>query len=103
MRKSQLNREDIMLFKNNVGPQVRKLRNSLEWSQSVLASKLQIAGWDVSRSAVSKIESRLSHVDDRGLMYLAEVLKVDIRELFPKRDTSQSLHAFLQRIQVTRF
>lgn len=92
-----------MRFKNNVGPQVRKLRNLREWSQSVLASKLQIAGWDVSRSAVSKIEARLSHVDDRGLMYLAEVLKVDIRELFPVRDAKQSLHAFLSRLQATRF
>lgn len=92
-----------MRFKNNVGPQVRKHRNSLEWSQSVLASKLQLAGWDISRSGVSKIEARLSHVDDRGLMYLAEVLKMDVRELFPKRDASQSLHAFLQRLQLTRF
>jgi len=39
-----------MRFKNNVGPQVRRRRYALGWSQSVLAAKLQIAGFDISRS-----------------------------------------------------
>ncbi len=49
-----------MRYKNNVGPQVRRRRYALGWSQSVLAAKLQIAGFDISRSGVSKIEARLS-------------------------------------------
>jgi len=48
----------IFNFKNNVGPQIRRLRNQLGWSQVILSTKLQIAGWDISRSGVSKIESR---------------------------------------------
>jgi transcriptional regulator with XRE-family HTH domain len=36
-----------------------------------------------SRSGVSKIEARLSYVDDKTLLYLAEVLKVQVQELFP--------------------
>jgi hypothetical protein len=39
---------------------------------------LQIAGFDISRSGVSKIEARLSYVDDKSLLYLAEVLKVPV-------------------------
>ncbi len=74
-----------MRFKNNVGPQVRRRRYALGWSQSVLAAKLQIAGFDISRSGVSKIEARLSYVDDKTLLYLAEVLKVQLQELFPTR------------------
>jgi hypothetical protein len=35
-----------------------------------------------SRSGVSKIEARLSYVDDKTLLYLA-VLKVQVQELFP--------------------
>ena len=47
-----------MRFKNNVGPQVRRRRYALGWSQSVLAAKLQIAGFDISRSGVSKIRQK---------------------------------------------
>ena len=65
-----------MRYKNNIGPQVRRRRYALGWSQSILAAKLQIAGFDISRSGVSKIEARLSYVDDKALLYLAEVLKI---------------------------
>ena len=64
-----------MRYKNNIGPQVRGRRYALGWSQSILAAKLQIAGFDISRSGVSKIEARLSYVDDKALLYLAELLK----------------------------
>ena len=63
-----------MRYKNNIGPQVRRRRYVLGWSQSVLAAKLQIADFDTSRSGVSKIEARLSYVDDKTLLYLAEVI-----------------------------
>jgi len=92
-----------MLFKNNVGPQVRKRRNELGWSQSIFASKLQIAGWDISRSGVSKVEARLVHVDDRDLMFLAEVLRVEVPNLFPKRDKSCRLHEFMHKLETSRF
>jgi transcriptional regulator with XRE-family HTH domain len=52
---------------------------ALGWSQSDLATKLQIAGFDISRSGVSKIEARLSCVDDKALLYLAEILKVHVQ------------------------
>ena len=38
-----------MSYKNNVGPQVRRRRYALGWSQSGFAAKLQIAGFDISR------------------------------------------------------
>ena len=90
-------------FKNNVGPQVRKLRYARDWSQSVFAAKLQIAGMETDRSGVSKIEARLIFVDDRALMYLAEVLKVEIEELFPKHDRNSRLHDFLSKLETMRF
>src|SRR5207248_10547523 len=71
-----------MRYKNNVGPQVRRRRYALGWSQSDFAAKLQIAGFDISRSGVSKIEARLSYVDDKALLYLAEVLKYRCRNSF---------------------
>ena len=67
-----------MRFHNKIGPQVRRRCYALGWYQSMLATKLQIAGFDISRSGVSKIEARLGFVDDKDLMFLAEVLKVPI-------------------------
>ena len=65
--------ETTMLYKNNIGPQVRRKRYALGWSQSTLAAKLQLGGLDISRSGVSKIEARLRFVDDKEIMFLAEV------------------------------
>jgi transcriptional regulator with XRE-family HTH domain len=91
-----------MRYKNNVGPQVRRRRYSLGWSQSTLAAKLQIAGFDISRSGVSKIEARLSYVDDKSL-YLAEVLKVPVQDLFPARPPGNRIYDFMERLETTRF
>jgi transcriptional regulator with XRE-family HTH domain len=90
-------------YKNNIGPQVRRFRYDRAWSQSVFAAKLQIAGLDIDRSGVSKIEARMVFVDDRTLMYLAEVLKVELQALFPKRQDDKRLHEFLAKLETTRF
>ena len=73
------------------------------FSQSVLAAKLQIAGFDISRSGVSKIEARLSYVDDKTLLYLAEVLKVQLQELFPTRPPGNRIYDFIEKLETTRF
>jgi hypothetical protein len=78
-------------------------RYALGWSQSVLATKLQIAGFDISRSGVSKIEARLSYVDDKTLLYLAEVLKVQVQELFPTRPPGNRIYDFIEKLETTRF
>jgi HTH-type transcriptional regulator, cell division transcriptional repressor len=88
-----------MRYKNNVGPQVRRRRYSLGWSQSTLAAKLQIAGFDISRSGVSKIEACLSYVDDKSLLYLAEVLKVPVQDLFPARPPGNRIYDFMERLE----
>ena len=92
-----------MRFHNNIGPQVRRRRYALGWSQSMLATKLQLAGFDISRSGVSKIEARLRFVDDKDLMFLAEVLRVPIQELFPRREHPGRLSDFMEKLETTRF
>jgi hypothetical protein len=39
-----------------------------------VATRLELAGFDISRSGVSKLEARLRFVDDKDLIFLAEVL-----------------------------
>ncbi len=68
---------------NAVGPQVRRLRMAAAWSQETLAAKLQMAGWDLSRAGLSKIEAGLRRVTDAETWQLARVLGCRIDDLFP--------------------
>jgi transcriptional regulator with XRE-family HTH domain len=68
---------------NLVGPQVRQLRTRNGWSQASLAAKLQVEGWDVSRESLAKLEARFRRVPDCELLFLAEVLGVEVIDLFP--------------------
>jgi transcriptional regulator with XRE-family HTH domain len=49
---------------NLTGRLVNKLRNERGWTQDELTDRLQKAGWMISRSGVSKIESGLVYVHD---------------------------------------
>ena len=92
-----------MKYYNIIGPQVRRLRYARQWSQSKLAAKLQCAGWDISRSGVSKIEARLKFVLDFELEYLVEVLRVELKELFPNHMPKEPAHDHLTRLMNSRF
>jgi len=91
-----------MRFKNNIGPQVRRFRNARLWSQAKFAAKLQLAGYDISRTSVSKIENRTVFVTDRQLLFLAEALNVPVQDLFPVRQNCR-LFEFLAKLERTRF
>jgi transcriptional regulator with XRE-family HTH domain len=70
-------------YLNLVGPQIRRIRYGKGWFQNDLAIRLQIAGLDKDRTAVGKIESQLVHVSDFELLYLREVLDVELVDLYP--------------------
>lgn len=70
---------------NLVGAQVRRMRNESGLSQEALAARLQVAGWDLSRGGLSKIEAGLRRVNDAELWVLAQTLCCPLGELFPVR------------------
>jgi transcriptional regulator with XRE-family HTH domain len=70
---------------NLVGPQVRQWRDNRGWSQETLATKLQLQGWSISRHSIAKLELGLRPVPDCELFILARVLRLDLRDLFPKQ------------------
>src|ERR1700722_10964829 len=70
---------------NLIGPQVRKWRDNRDWSQEKMASKLQLQGWSVSRHSLAKFALGLRRVSDCELFFIAKVLRVDLRDLFPKQ------------------
>lgn len=67
--------------KNLSGPNVRKYRDQLGISQEELAARCQIAGWDIGRGVIAKIETGTRCVDDIELVKLAKVLGVQIQDL----------------------
>jgi transcriptional regulator with XRE-family HTH domain len=76
---------------NIIGPQVRKLRDQKGWTQEVLAQKLQLAGWDISRTSLAKLESQLRSVPDGELLFLSKVLQAEISEFFPRNPNMKSI------------
>ena len=62
--------------RNIVGPLVRELREKQGLTQAELAAKLNLAGWDLSRETLAKIESQIRWVADFELLYLAEGLGI---------------------------
>lgn len=67
--------------KNTCGPRVRKIRDQKGWSQPELAAKCQLAGWDVSRDIIARIECQTRWVGDFELLELSKVLDVPVNEL----------------------
>jgi transcriptional regulator with XRE-family HTH domain len=81
----------ILTHRNLVGPIISRLRRKRGWTQADFAVHLQLAGWNISRSGVAKMEAQLAHVGDRELCYLRQVLRVDVKELFPPLDPHKSI------------
>ena len=68
--------------KNNVcGEQIAKLRKGMKISQRKLADKLQIAGLDVDKNAVQRMESGQRFITDIEMVYLAKVLNCTFEDL----------------------
>ena len=81
---------------NVVGPQVRKLRMRKAWTQEDLDRRLQLQGWSISVGSLGKLEAQLRRVPDCELIFLARVLGVPIRDLFPKGASLKHLGPLFQ-------
>jgi transcriptional regulator with XRE-family HTH domain len=69
---------------NVSGPVIRKLREERDWSQSDLAAKCQLAGWDAGRDIIARIEGRVRLVRDFEILALADVFQVTPNDLLPR-------------------
>ena len=69
------------MIDHRFGEHIRILRNQKGLSQEQLAAKLQLAGHDMSRSTLAKIESGMRHVYLEDLNALKQVLGVSFDEL----------------------
>jgi transcriptional regulator with XRE-family HTH domain len=66
---------------NMIGPTLRSLREAEGLTQAEFAGRLQLAGWDISRETLAKVESQIRCVTDQELVRFADALKVNPSEL----------------------
>ena len=67
--------------RNIVGPVIRQLREKKGITQTQPATKLNLAGWDLSRDTLAKIEAQIRRVSDFEIPLLAISVGTDPFEL----------------------
>lgn len=77
-------------MRNIVGPRISKARERHDppLTQEALAARLQLEGWDLSRSGLAKIEAGIRKVNDVEVVVLARCLKVSVGWLFCEAETT---------------
>jgi transcriptional regulator with XRE-family HTH domain len=73
-----------MRRRNAIGCIVSRLRFERNWSQDVLAARLQCEGVEISRQGVARIELGHVKVNEDVIVGLLKVFRVPIIRLFPK-------------------
>lgn len=76
-------------FRNASGPIIRRTRDARGWTQDQLAARLQLAGLELDRVSVAKVESQIRSLLDFELIVFAEVLEVSVHELLPSYNTAR--------------
>ncbi|WP_043586453.1 helix-turn-helix domain-containing protein [Geminisphaera colitermitum] len=75
--------EQKNIHQNIIGRQVGRIRSNLALTQEMLAARCGVAGWDISRGTLAKIEAGVRCVTDIEAATLALALKVPLHELYP--------------------
>ena len=65
-----------------VGQNIRRLREKANMTQEALATKLQLRGCDITRSAVAKIEVGQRHLYPDEIILIKEILNVSFEDIF---------------------
>ena len=68
-------------IEKEVGENIRKLRIKAGMTQDLLAARLQLAGCDITRSAVAKLEVGQRHLYPDETVLIARILGVTCDEL----------------------
>jgi transcriptional regulator with XRE-family HTH domain len=69
-------------MRNIIGRHIKKIRREQSLTQEQLAIRIEIAGWQINRFVVSKIERGDRELSDVEAQIIAKVLKVSVSRLF---------------------
>jgi len=72
-------------IEKKIGQNIKALREKIGMTQDVLASKLQVNGCDITRSAVAKIEVGQRHLYPDEIILIKDILKVTYEDIFDIR------------------
>ena len=70
---------------NLIGKQVETLRKARNIKQKDFIAQLQLAGLDINPTSYSKLEGQIRIASDKEVFYIAQVLNVDMKELFENK------------------
>lgn len=70
------------IIETAVGNNIRKLREKAGITQESLATKLQLLGCNITRSAIAKIEVGQRHLYPDEVIHIKNILKVSYDEIF---------------------
>lgn len=65
-----------------IGKNIKTLREKIGLTQEGLATKLQLEGCDITRSAIAKIEVGQRHIYPDEIILLKKILKVSYEDIF---------------------
>lgn len=69
-------------IEKKIGKNIRNLREKADFTQEMLAARLQVNGCDVTRSAVAKIEVGQRHLYPDEIILIKDILGVTYEEIF---------------------
>ena len=67
---------------NRVGNNIRQIRENKKMTQETLEAKLQLAGCDITRSSIAKIEVGQRHLYPDEIILIKEILETDFDKIF---------------------
>ena len=71
-----------IVYEKNIGNNIRKIRENAGFTQEMLATRLQLAGCDITRSAVAKIEVGQRHIYPDEIKLIKEILNTTFEKIF---------------------
>lgn len=69
-------------IEKTVGNNIREIREQRKMTQEILSAKMQLAGCDITRSALAKIEVGQRHLYPDEIIAIKEILKTDFDSIF---------------------
>ena len=69
-------------YEKNVVNNIRKIREEAKMTQDILATRLQLLGCDITRSAVAKIEVGQRHIYPDEIRLIKEILNTTFERIF---------------------
>ena len=69
-------------YEKRIGNNIRSIREAANMTQDILATKLQLSGCDITRSAVAKIEVGQRHIYPDEIRLIKEILNTTFEKIF---------------------